>query len=34
MYDVLAKFGEGTKEHDEILYRLICIQDYQQAEID
>ena len=34
MYDVLAKFEEGTKEHDEILYRLICIQDYQQAEID
>lgn len=34
MYDVLAKFEEGSKEHDEVLYRLICIQDYQQAEID
>lgn len=34
MYDVLAKFKQGTKEYEELLYRLCCMQDYQQAEID
>lgn len=34
MYDMLANFEVGSKEHNELLYRLICIQDYQQNSID
>lgn len=34
MYDMLANFETGSKEHNELLYRLICIQDYQQNSID
>ena len=34
MYNVISNFEEGTPEHDELLYRLMCMQDYQQAEID
>ena len=34
MYNVLSNFEPGSEEHDELSYRLICMQDYQQAEID
>lgn len=34
MYDVLAKFEKGSREYEEVSYRLCCMQDYQQAEID
>lgn len=34
MYDMLANFEKGSKEYNELLYRLICIQDYQQNSID
>lgn len=34
MYNVISNFEPGTKEHEELSYRLICMQDYQQAEID
>ena len=34
MYDVLAKFEKGTKEYEEMLYRITCMQGYQQEIID
>ncbi|RXZ83378.1 hypothetical protein EBB07_06070 [Paenibacillaceae bacterium] len=34
LYDVLAKFQPGTAEHREVLYRIMCIQHYQQNAID
>ena len=34
MYNVISNFEPGSKEYDELLYRLMCMQDYQQAEID
>ena len=34
MYNVISNFEPGSKEHEELSYRLICMQDYQQAEID
>lgn len=34
MYNVIANFEKGTKEWKELNYRLMCMQDYQQAEID
>ena len=34
MYNVISNFEEGTPEYNELLYRLMCMQDYQQAEID
>lgn len=34
MYNVLSNFEPGSEEYDELSYRLICMQDYQQAEID
>lgn len=34
MYDVLAKFEKGTKEYEEMEYRIACMQGYQQEIID
>lgn len=34
MYNVISNFEEGTPEWEELNYRLMCMQDYQQAEID
>ena len=34
MYDVLSKFEKGTKEYDEMMCRIICMQGYQQEIID
>ena len=34
MFDVLAKFEKGTKEYDEMIYRITCMQGYQQETID
>jgi hypothetical protein len=34
MYNVISNFEPGSEEYDELLYRLMCMQDYQQAEID
>ena len=34
MYNVISDFEEGTPEWEELNYRLMCMQDYQQAEID
>lgn len=34
MYDILAKFEKGTKEYEEMLYRITCMQGYQQEIID
>ena len=33
-FDVLAKFEKGTKEYNEMLYRITCMQGYQQEIID
>lgn len=34
MFDVLAKFEKGTKEYEEMKYRITCMQGYQQEIID
>ena len=34
MFDVLAKFERGSKEYDEMMYRITCCQAYQQEVID
>ena len=34
MYDVLAKFEKGTKEYNELIYRITSMQGYQQDCID
>ena len=34
MFDVLASFQEGSVEHDQLMYRIICGQAYQQESID
>ena len=34
MYNVISNFEKGSREYEELLYRLMCMQDYQQAEID
>ena len=34
MYNVISDFEVGTPEWEELNYRLMCMQDYQQAEID
>jgi len=34
MYDVLARFDKGSKEYKELIYRITCIQHYQQNAID
>jgi len=34
MYDVLAKLEFGSKEYTEMVYRIICMQGYQQEIID
>ena len=34
MFDVLAKFEKGSKEYDEMMYRITCCQAYQQEVID
>lgn len=34
MFDILAKFEKGSKEYDEMLYRITCMQGYQQEIID
>ena len=34
MYNVISNFEVGSPEYEELSYRLICMQDYQQAEID
>ena len=34
MFDVLAKFEKGSKEYDELMYRITCCQAYQQEVID
>jgi hypothetical protein len=34
MFDILAKFKKGTKEYNDMLYRVTCMQGYQQEIID
>lgn len=34
IYDVLAKFEKDSKEYKEMMYRIICMQGYQQEVID
>lgn len=34
MFDVLANFEEGSEEYKEVMYRIICGQNYQQNAID
>ena len=34
MFEVLAKFDSGTKEYDDMMYRVTCMQGYQQEIID
>ena len=34
MFDVLAKFEKDSKEYNEMLYRITCMQGYQQEIID
>lgn len=34
MFDVLSKFEKGSPEYNEIMYRIICMQGYQQEVID
>ncbi len=34
MYDILSKFKKGSKEYKEMMYRIICMQGYQQEIID
>ena len=34
MYDVLASLEEGTDEYEEMMYRITCMQGYQQEIID
>ena len=34
MFDILAKFEKGTKEYEEMMYRITCMQGYQQEIID
>lgn len=34
MIDVLANFKEGSEEHEELMYRIMCGQNYQQNAID
>ncbi len=34
MFDVLANFKEGSKEYEELMYRIMCGQNYQQNAID
>ena len=34
MFDVLVKFEKGSKEYDEMMYRITCCQAYQQEVID
>lgn len=34
MFGILAQFQEGSKEYEELMYRIICSIQYQQNEID
>lgn len=34
MFDLLPLFDNDSKEHKELLYRIMCIQHYQQNSID
>lgn len=34
MFDIISKFDKGTPEHEEMLYRITCMQGYQQEIID
>lgn len=34
MYDVLSKFNKSSNEYKEMMYRIICMQGYQQEIID
>ena len=34
MFDVLAKFEKDSKEYNEMMYRISCMQGYQQEIID
>lgn len=34
MFDVLASLSPNTKEYEEMMYRIICMQGYQQEIID
>ena len=34
MFDVLAKFEKGSQEYNEMMYRITCMQGYQQEIID
>ncbi len=34
MYDVIAQFEEGSEDYNEMMYRIICMQGYQQEVID
>ena len=33
MFDVLAKFEPGSREYEELMYRIICSIQYQQNSI-
>lgn len=34
MFDLLPLFDKDSAEYKELLYRIMCIQHYQQSEID
>lgn len=34
MFDVLAKFKKSSEEYNELMYRIMCGQHYQQCSID
>lgn len=34
MYDVLARFEKDAEEYNEMMYRIMCMQGYQQEVID
>ncbi len=34
MFDILSKFEAGTKEYEEIMYRIQCSIQYQQNSIN
>lgn len=34
MFDILAQYEEGSKEYEELMYRIIVSQHYQQLAID
>ena len=34
MFDVLAKFEKDSPQYEEMIYRITCMQGYQQEIID